>query len=50
MIYARVSEHDGERFLDWGDYVTDSSGYEEFESVEAAREYYGLPAEDLTNN
>lgn len=53
-IYARVSEHempDGttERVLDWGHYVTDATGYEEFRSVEAAREYFGLPEEDLTN-
>ena len=52
-IYARVSEierQDGttERILDWGHYVTDPSGYEEFCSVEAAREYYGLPDEGLT--
>lgn len=49
-IYARVSEHDGKRFLDWGHYVTDTTGYEEFRSVEAAREYFGLPEEHLTNN
>lgn len=54
-IYARVSEierPDGtvERHLEWGHYVTDPTVYEEFRSVEAAREYYGLPAEDLTNN
>ena len=53
-IYARVSERelpDGttERTLDWGHYVTDPTGYEEFRSVEAAREYYGLPDESLTN-
>ena len=53
LIYARVGEHelpDGttERVLDWGHYVTDPTGYEEFRSVEAAREYYGLPEEDLT--
>ena len=47
-IYARVSEierPDGttERYLDWGHYVTDPTGYEEFRSVEAAREYFGLP-------
>ena len=48
VIYARVTEHDGERSLDWGDYVSDPSGYEEFESVEAARAYYGLPDENLT--
>ena len=52
-IYARVSEHelpDGttERVLDWGHYVTDPSGYEEFRSVEAAREHFGLPDEPLT--
>lgn len=51
-IYAKVSEielPDGttERVLDWGHYVTDPS-YEEFRSVEAAREYYGLPEEPLT--
>ena len=51
VIYARVTEHDGERSLDWGDYVTDPTGYEEFRSVEAAREYYGLPVEEsLTIN
>lgn len=49
-IYARVSEHerpDGtiERVLDWGHYVTDTTGYEEFRSVEAAREYFGLAEE-----
>ena len=50
-IYARVSEYerpDGtvERVLDWGHYVTDPENYEEFRSVEEAREYYGLPAEE----
>jgi hypothetical protein len=50
-IYARVEERelpDGttERVLDWGHYVTDPTGYEEFRSVEEAREHYGLPAED----
>jgi hypothetical protein len=50
-IYARVSElENGERFVDWGHYVTDPTGYEEFRSVAAAREYFGLPAEDLINN
>ena len=54
-IYARVYEDerpDGtvERHLEWGHYVTDPTGYEEFRSVEAAREYYGLPEEDLTEN
>jgi hypothetical protein len=52
-IYAKVSEMertDGttKRYLDWGHYVTDPSGYEEFRSEDAAREYYGLPEEDLT--
>ena len=52
-IYARVSEMqnpDGttERVLEWGHYVTDPENYEEFRSVEAAREYYGLPEEPLT--
>ena len=54
-IYAKVGElelPDGtvERVLDWGHYVTAPTGYEEFRSVEAAREYYGLPDEPLTNN
>jgi hypothetical protein len=52
-IYAKVSEterSDGttERVLDWGHYVTDETGYEVFRSVEAAREYFGLPDEPLT--
>lgn len=48
-ICARVGEmENGERCLDWGHYVTDLTGYEEFRSVEAAREYYGLTEEDLT--
>ena len=50
-IYARVSEMehpDGTtaRIFDWGHYVTDPTGYEEFHSVEEAREYFGLPIED----
>ena len=36
-----------EQFLDWGHYVTDPTGYEEFASVEEAREYYGLPGENI---
>lgn len=52
-IYAKVGEielPDGttERVLDWGHYVTDPTGYEEFRSVEAAREYFSLPDEPLT--
>ena len=56
-IYARVKElemPDGttDKYLDWGHYVTDweARGYEQFRSVEAAREYFGLPEEDLTEN
>ena len=52
-IYAKVAELERpggttERVLDWGHYVTDPTGYEEFRSVEAAREYFGLPDETLT--
>ena len=50
LIYAKVSElENGERYLDWGHYVTnwEERGYETFRSVEAAREYYGLPVEDV---
>lgn len=54
LIYAKVGEHelpDGtvERVLDWGHYVTDweARGYEQFRSVEAAREYFGLPEEEM---
>jgi hypothetical protein len=53
LIYAREEERElpdctMDRFLDWGHYVTnwEERGYEQFRSVEAAREYYGLPAED----
>ena len=56
LIYAKVGEmerHDGttEQFLDWGHYVTnwEERGYEQFRSVEAAREYFNLPTEDLTS-
>lgn len=42
LVYARVVEENGERMLDWGHYVTDPTGYEEFRSVEAAREYFGI--------
>ena len=53
LIYAKVDEMERtdntvERVLDWGHYVTDPTGYEEFRSVEAAREYFGLPEETLT--
>ena len=51
-IYAKVAEYerpDGttERVLDWGHYVTDPTGYEEFSSVEEAREHYGLPETEI---
>ena len=47
-IYARKGEvtmPDGtvEDVLEWGHYVTDPSGYEEFSSVEEACEFFGLP-------
>ena len=45
-IYAKVVEIDGVRELCWGHYVAHPEGYEEFRSIEAAREYFGLPAED----
>ena len=50
-IYAKVSEYerpDGtvERVLDWGHYVTDPSGYEEFISLEEAYEYFNLPMDE----
>ena len=46
-IFARVIEReavDGSicRVLDWGHYVTDTTGYEEFSSVEAAQQALGL--------
>lgn len=51
LIYAKVREYehpDGttKQYLDWGHYVTDQTGYEEFRSVEAARDHFGLPEED----
>lgn len=47
LIYAKVGEmemHDGttEKYLDWGHYVTDETGYETFRSLESAYEYFGL--------
>lgn len=52
-IYAKVGEHelpDGttEQFLDWGHYVTnwEERGYEQFRSIYAAYEYFGLPNPD----
>ena len=49
-IYAKLSElerSDGtiERILDWGHYVTNSEDYQEFSSVEEAREFFGLEPE-----
>lgn len=59
-VYAKVGNMvlpDGtaEQYLDWGHYVTNAeeNGYMEFRSVEEAREYFGLPAEQdelLTNS
>lgn len=51
-IYARVIEDerpDGtiQQNLDWGHYVTHPELYEEFASVEEAREYFGLPSENI---
>ena len=47
-IYAKVSEmENGERYLDWGHYVTDPTDYKEFANLEGAREYYGLPSENI---
>ena len=51
-IYANIIEYkhpDGMtgRILDWGHYVTNTDGYEEFASIEEAREYYGLPDENI---
>ena len=50
-IYAKVSEMerpDGttERVMDWGHYVTNPEDYQEFLSLEEAREYFGLPVEN----
>jgi len=52
LIYAKVGEMerpDGttERYLNWGHYVTDTTGYETFRSLASAYEYFGLemPAE-----
>lgn len=47
LIYAKVGEierPDGttERVLDWGHYVTDSTGYETFRSLESAYKYFNL--------
>ncbi len=41
-VYARVIEGEYGKHFDWGHYVTDPTGYEEFRSVEAAREYFGI--------
>lgn len=56
-IYARMSEIEHpdstkEQILDWGHYVTNPEDYQEFSSVEEAREYFGLPndLEKLNNS
>ena len=42
LIYAKVTEIDGERIMSWGHEVTDPTGYEQFRSLESAYEYFGL--------
>lgn len=47
LIYAKVGEHElpngtTEKYLNWGHYVTDSTGYETFRSLESAYEYFNL--------
>lgn len=46
-IYARVEERNGEKILEWGHYVTDPTGYEEFLSVEEAQAHFGIEEERL---
>ena len=41
-IYARVTEDEYGRHLEWGHYVSDPTGYEEFYNLEAAHEYFGI--------
>lgn len=56
LIYARMEEKempDGTtvKYLGWGHYMTDPTGYETFRSLESAYRYFGIPMpEDLTNN
>ena len=52
IIYAKVGEMerlDGttEKYLDWGHYVTDETGYETFQSLESAYEYFGLEMSEV---
>ena len=56
-IYAKLGEMerpDGtiERMLDWGHYVTNPEDYQEFSSLEEAREYFGISdqSEELNNS
>lgn len=56
-IYAKVDEMempDGttERVLDWGHYVTNPEDYQEFSSLEKAREHFGISedSEELNNS
>ena len=55
-IYARVIEGEHGKHLDWGHYVTDPTGYEEFATLEEALETWGLteymeiPNEEQINN
>lgn len=43
-IYAKVVEFEGEQHLDWGHYVTDwdANDYQEFSSVEEAKEHFNI--------
>jgi hypothetical protein len=52
-IYAKVDERElpdgtAERCLDWGHYVTNPENYQEFSSLEEAREHFGI-SEGLEN-
>ena len=44
-IYAKLDEVDGKPYLHTCHYATDPTGYEEFGSVEEAREYFGIEEE-----
>ena len=42
LVYARVIEDEYGRHLEWGHYVSDPTGYEEFRSVDSALAYFGF--------
>ena len=49
-IFAKVTEEDdGKHILDWGHYVTNPEDYQEFSSLEEARNYFNLPKETEEN-